>query len=799
MEYTAKPVWTFWPNWDDGILERLEWLTDVLASGTGVEQRISRRLTPRRSFETSYLLAGDNRRYFDNVLASAGATSFLYPLHHDVAKTTAPAAAGSSFIAMDTRFREFVNGGYGIVRAGGMDSMVYEVVDIQTVTDTGLQLTSNLVKDWPAGSRIYPARSAVIDGDPSVTKQTDDFVSMNLRFLINEANPYESGSVPVAYNGVPILDMRPDESEDLTHTYTRLLETLDNTTGIPRRFDLAGVQFATQQYRWAVIGIENNALLRRTLYRMRGKAEAIWLPTFMQDFTLAQPVNLGDTMIRVKNVGFTRTGALGPGRQYIRIEALGGKVVYRRIVASTEMEDGTEIIGVDEEFETQFFPNEMIAISFMGIARLDTDSIEINHDTDVQGLTRITASFRTTPAMRHAEDWTPYPFPDRFKNAAEAFCSCQCSDFTTVGMSDGSKQSLPAAGDGAAAWQLFYRNFHWDSAPGVTADALDALIAELSDPAHPELQDVRRTYMQQAMGVDTTSAEQTAQLPDFGWVYKDAVGGWGNTPNNAYGGDLVTRFPQFAESLVRNFFFDQTSGHVNPPIQGDIPDADYDTYFAEFCLQVWQGFAESHHPAMLDRATQWNGGAAAMYARYMNTYGAAAVSDATWPSLAVPGTDPTAAVLRFGNAAQITFQRAATQIAADTIRPRSGAIPLFFMEAMESIQTGDIYSPDATNPGAQANFTEQWIRILSGGFISKQPFPKNVTVELRNTLPQTVIRTIDAETRSVAMPDGRYYVLLAYAHNLSYTHDGYGPNPSYNGFKWLDMPGKTIIVRITKQ
>ena len=51
MAIPDLPVWTIRPNWKGGILERLEWLTDVLASDTGVEQRRSVRPTPRRSFE----------------------------------------------------------------------------------------------------------------------------------------------------------------------------------------------------------------------------------------------------------------------------------------------------------------------------------------------------------------------------------------------------------------------------------------------------------------------------------------------------------------------------------------------------------------------------------------------------------------------------------------------------------------------------------------------------------------------------------------------------------------------------
>lgn len=50
----ALPVWTISPDWSDGITETLEWLTGLLASPIGAEQRFGLRLTPRRSFEMTF-------------------------------------------------------------------------------------------------------------------------------------------------------------------------------------------------------------------------------------------------------------------------------------------------------------------------------------------------------------------------------------------------------------------------------------------------------------------------------------------------------------------------------------------------------------------------------------------------------------------------------------------------------------------------------------------------------------------------------------------------------------------------
>ena len=71
-------VWSLYPDWADGMTETLEFLTSVVASPFEVEQRRGLRLTPRQSFEYSYVLFGPARTYFDLLtLQSAGSPVYV--------------------------------------------------------------------------------------------------------------------------------------------------------------------------------------------------------------------------------------------------------------------------------------------------------------------------------------------------------------------------------------------------------------------------------------------------------------------------------------------------------------------------------------------------------------------------------------------------------------------------------------------------------------------------------------------------------------------------------------------------
>lgn len=424
-------VWTFPPNWDDGVLETLEWLTGVLGSQTGVEQRIGRRQTPRRSFEAGFLVQKRDRRYLDSFISSVGKEPFYLPIWHDIAVTDSPTAMGANFIAVDTQFREFVQNGFAYLR--GPHSMDSEVVQIAGVAPGGLQLIANTAKVWGKGTRIYPVILATLPAEVSATKGTDEFSRFTIRFNSAQPNPYLAVQPPIQYRSAPVLNQRPDESEDLTHTYLRLTAALDNETGIPILYDKAGHGFRTQQYRWGVVGRQAHAELRNLFYYLSGKLKTVWLPTFMQDFKLLRPVNPGDTGLFVENIGYSRFNLrLQPGMQDIRIEKRDRTYLYGRIVGGVEIDGDMEAISVDLDLDDPLRVEDVLSISFMNLCRLDNDSIEINHPTDAAGVSQASVITRTSPGIRRADPWSPIPFGDTVKNGIQALCDCLCSDFDIV-------------------------------------------------------------------------------------------------------------------------------------------------------------------------------------------------------------------------------------------------------------------------------------------------------------------------------------------------------------------------------
>lgn len=385
MAYTANSVWTFLPNWDQGILERLEWKTDVLTSESADEQRLSRRLTPRRTLEARFLVDSKKRQELETFLATKLASRMVIPLWYEVTRLTAASAAGTNVISLDTRWREYPIG--GLVYLYHPRTHTWEVHTISGKTDTSLTLISNLDNDWPAGVNVYPGKLARITEKSQVSKKTDRTVEVTAEFRLVEANPHSSLWLPKKdYRGSSMIEVAPDDSEDLTNELQRMLSVVDNELGIATVLDIPQRGFKNHAYRWAFTGAQKAEEFRRMLYYLGGRRRPIWVPTFMDDLQIVAPITAFDSTLQVANIGFTRLSALRPGTRDIRIALRDKYILYRRILSSIESSASIETLTIDAPVFFDIPVSDISYTSFMMSSRLDQDTVEIDHRADAEGL-----------------------------------------------------------------------------------------------------------------------------------------------------------------------------------------------------------------------------------------------------------------------------------------------------------------------------------------------------------------------------------------------------------------------------
>jgi len=391
MSYVLNaPVpWPVPPDWSNGVRESLSWLTDVIPAKNGRSQKRELRLAPRRIFEFQVITGDQERRLSDVLLMDHGGRYWMLPIWHDVQLLGASLGSGQSFVSCRTAGFEFVEQGYALL---WLAINQWQLVGITAIAVDGIHLGTLTTRDWPMDTRIYPVRRARLLEQPTEASWTDSSGSRSVSMIIDEPCDWP-GELPAStYRGYPVIEQRTDVGEDLSVTFNRQLDLVDVETGPVSMFDYPQRPFRGAGLRWLAHGREENAALRSLLYGLRGRMATVWLPTWNSDLQLLSPISAVDTTISVQWAGYTVFGRMQAGWRDIRIELFDGTKFYRRITSAAESGE-TEQLGIDMALGTDLQPHEVRAISFMVLSALETDTIELQHETDADGLTICSPSF----------------------------------------------------------------------------------------------------------------------------------------------------------------------------------------------------------------------------------------------------------------------------------------------------------------------------------------------------------------------------------------------------------------------
>lgn len=396
LQITATRIiaWSFAPDWGDGVRERLTWKTDIMVSEAFVEQRRALRLAPRRELSASMYVEDRERQLLDLALFGWGGRIWAVPVWPEIQVLAVPVALESKRIDCQTEHLDFHPGGLAMLRSES--AFEFEVVEIEAVDAGGLDLRRATQGSWPAGSRLYPARTGQLMQQPDISRLTDMASAVDVDFLVMDPSDWPALAVDALplYRGRPVLDARPDESEDLTSSFERLTSTLDSQASMPLVTDTAGRAMPVTGYRWVDMGRAERAHWRSLAYTLRGAQGSIWVPTHADDLTLVDTVSGTSNALDVANCGYTRFGQARPGRRDIRIELYDGTVLYRRITGAAEMSPAMERLVIDQALGQLVTPSDIMRICWMVCSRQAGDSVEIEHVTDSEGVAKGSMVFR---------------------------------------------------------------------------------------------------------------------------------------------------------------------------------------------------------------------------------------------------------------------------------------------------------------------------------------------------------------------------------------------------------------------
>lgn len=372
-------AWTFRPNWSEQIEERMEWATDVLTSYNGTEQRIALRTNPRRTMAYGFTIDNNSdRRKFEAMLFNWGARIWLVPIWMEGNTLTAELAAGATSMTVPRVDGNWHDGGYLIMMAGAFD---FEIIKVSTVSGNTVNFNDPTDTTWPAGTMYYPAVTGILPDKLGLSRFTGSTMYGKCQFMIFETETVAADS-PTTYRTLPVVTQAPHWQQDITSDYQRKLRQVDYMIGKFAVDDEAGMPFNIISHHWTCDGKDEIDGLREFIYSLQGKQKAVWLPTFAPDIELVENVGSTSPYLDVAH-GYIVQHLWGhKNRRDIMIELVDGTVFYRRLTNADESSDTVERLTMESPLGTAITPDDVLRISWMNVARLDTDSISFvwRHD-----------------------------------------------------------------------------------------------------------------------------------------------------------------------------------------------------------------------------------------------------------------------------------------------------------------------------------------------------------------------------------------------------------------------------------
>lgn len=379
-------------DWANGVSESLAWHTDILQSQTGYEQRRSLRLSPRLTLDVDLLLHQRERTLFDLTIVGWSSKIFVIPLWFYQSHLQQDIANNSLKIPCNTTNMPYADYQYIMLVKSAFE---YEVAEVHSVNDGQIILKRPLQNAWTIGTHLYPAVSAFIRQQPQLKKRNSETMRTAVQFqALNTVGHVKNEPKNIDYFlDYPVLNLAPNESNDLTHSYQRLQQQLDNLSGRPLLVDSANASFMLYQYRWFLHGIEQHQQFYSWLNLLNGRQKAVWIPTFSDDLILTNAIQSASKTLDVAYCGYTKFGQGQNGRQHIIIKLKNGQNIYQKIISAQEL-NGIERLTTAEPFDRTILLDDVQTIEFISLCRLNSDTVNIVHHNDIHGLSTVEMVFR---------------------------------------------------------------------------------------------------------------------------------------------------------------------------------------------------------------------------------------------------------------------------------------------------------------------------------------------------------------------------------------------------------------------
>jgi hypothetical protein len=359
----------------NNLTEQLSWLTNILRSINGTNQRIRLRNAPRRQLSLEAYIPKSEIIRINNNLYGQRDRDWGIPLFQEQRAITSIVTSGDSSINVSTEYGNFIEDGLGIIYENISN---YEVFVIDSFTTSSISTNSPLQNNYTISSKVCPVEVSRLISSPkrSITG-CNSVLSAKFESLNNYDNP-EGEQSPTQYNSIDVLLDKEvfniyTVTKNIDDTYDKNINVIDFNTGKIDYFSYNNYVEITKNIRFFLDSLEDIWNFRIWLHRRAGKLRPFWFPSYEKDFRLVSEGALGNT-VEFINDNYQSQASL---RDHVIVFKTDGNYLFRSITDSELTIAGTTGITFDSSLGIN--DTDVEKICYLGKYILNSDDVEFKY------------------------------------------------------------------------------------------------------------------------------------------------------------------------------------------------------------------------------------------------------------------------------------------------------------------------------------------------------------------------------------------------------------------------------------
>lgn len=348
------------------IRETLEFLTNVILSHNGKEQRLSLRSKARQSFEYTIPLQAWHTAAAFNTEYGAISKRWAVPIWTE-GQYVGTVAQNAAAIACNTDLHDLRDNSLAMLYAGCNQ---WRIIEISTVTPGQISIANNFASI--SGAWLIPVRIGHIEG--TIDKPTNGYNSKTkVRFEIEDNFEFAAAEPEQYLTNDIYYDSGFLNGASLSRSFEKRVDVNDFSLGpVERRSPWLNTRVGTP-YRVIADNLTEVRNYKDFLFRRAGKFRAFWRPSFEVNLRVVNTGVIGATLV-VESDSFLDYAI---DRTNIAVQTTAGAWLNRTI--SNPIQIDAARIQLTLSAALNIRTDEIARVCYLGLHRLDTDRIEFEH------------------------------------------------------------------------------------------------------------------------------------------------------------------------------------------------------------------------------------------------------------------------------------------------------------------------------------------------------------------------------------------------------------------------------------